>query len=98
MVPNAKGLGYDFLAVFQFTSAAFVSSQNQEASEHSNLALEGGGVIKIQLAWPSKHKKRMRIAFEGKGMGGHKAPCWLGPQKQNCGHPQWSFPWSGMFW
>ena len=29
----------------------------------------------------------MYIAFEGKGVGGHKAPCWLGPQKQNCGHP-----------
>ena len=43
MVPNAKGIGPDFLAVFQFTSAAFVSSQNQEASEHSNLALERGG-------------------------------------------------------
>ena len=48
----------DFSAVFQFTSAAFVSSQNQEASEHSNLALErGGGVIKIQLAWNSKTQK-----------------------------------------
>ena len=42
MVPNAKGIGPDFLAVFQLTSAAFVSSQNQEASEHSNLALERG--------------------------------------------------------
>ena len=57
MVPNAKGIGPDFLAVFQFTSAAFVSSQNQEASEHSNLDLERGGVIKIQLAWNSKTQK-----------------------------------------
>ena len=57
MVPNAKGIGPDFSAVFQFTSAAFVSSQNQEASEHSNLALERGGVIKIQLAWSSKTQK-----------------------------------------
>ena len=57
MVPNAKGIGPDYSAVFQFTSAAFVSSQNQEASEHSNLALERGGVIKIQLAWNSKTQK-----------------------------------------
>ena len=57
MLPNAKGIETDFSAVFQFTSAAFVSSQNQEASEHSNLALEGGGVIKIQLAWNSKTQK-----------------------------------------
>ena len=42
MLPNAKGIETDFSAVFQFTSAAFVSSQNQEASEHSNLALERG--------------------------------------------------------
>ena len=41
-LPNAKGIETDFSAVFQFTSAAFVSSQNQEASEHSNLALERG--------------------------------------------------------
>ena len=33
----------------------------------------------------------MYIAFEGKGVGGHKAPCWLGPQKQNCGHPHGVF-------
>ena len=51
----------DFSAVFQFRSAAFVSSQNQEASEHSNLALERGGVIKIQLAWNSKTQKEKTI-------------------------------------
>ena len=58
MVPNAKGIGPDFLAVFQFTSAAFVSSQNQEASEHSNLALERGGSHKDPVGLELKNTKR----------------------------------------
>ena len=58
MVPNAKGIGPDFLAVFQFTSAAFVSSQNQEASEHSNLALERGGGHKDPVGLELKNTKR----------------------------------------
>ena len=57
MVPNAKGIGPDFSAVFQFTSAAFVSSQNQEASEHSNLALERGGSHKDPVGLDLKTQK-----------------------------------------